>query len=386
MKKAGFPPHMAGAVEACSSTGGVLMPPIMGAVAFLMASWLKMPYIQVAAAAVIPSILYYVSLFLQVDAFAARNGLAGIPRKELPSIGKTMKWGWQYIFVLVLLVVLMVVLQREAETPFYATAMLLVISSFRKETRLNWPRFVRFVQACGRVFVDMLPMLAAVGLIIGALSVTGMAITFAGDLTRIAGGSLPALLVMGAITSFILGMGMSVSACYLFLAIVLAPALISQGLNPVAVHLYLLYWGMISFITPPVAAGAFAGSILAKAPFMKTALTSMRLAGSIYFIPFFFVLNPTLIFQQFELPGFLLAFACSGIAVFVVSSGLQGYMAGIGELKAALFTWPGRFLLVVGGVLIGLPVDYSRIAGIAVLALSVVLFLVIRRMTVSSAR
>ncbi|MFC1907690.1 TRAP transporter permease, partial [Chloroflexota bacterium] len=279
MKRIGFPPHYAGAIEACASTGGVLMPPIMGATAFVMASLLGIPYIQVAIAAAIPSFLYYFGLFMQIDAYAGRVGLKGLPREELPSVFQTLKQGWFYIFTLVLLIWLLLYLRQEAVAPFYATALLLLLANVQKDTRLNARRLQEFTVQVGRLLAELTGMLAAIGLIIGSLSVTGMAVTFSGDLVRIAGDNVPGLLVMGALTSLILGVGMTVTACYIFLAIVLAPALVTAGLNPLAVHLFLMYWGMISFITPPVSVGAYAAASVAQSKPMRTGFEAMRLGA-----------------------------------------------------------------------------------------------------------
>jgi TRAP-type uncharacterized transport system fused permease subunit len=180
---------------------------------------------------------------------------------------------------------------------------------------------------------------------------------------RIAGGSTPALLLMGAITSLILGVGMTVTACYVFLAIVLAPALATAGLNTLAVHLFLMYWGMISFITPPVSVGAYAAASVAHSSPMRTGFQAMRLGAVIYFIPFFFVLNPVLVLQDLTLMGFLTAFSLAVVGIALVAGGLQGYIVGVGPLGEGLPGWLTRALLVVGGVLIGWPGSWLTIIG-----------------------
>jgi len=368
MKRVGFPPQYAAGIEACASTGGVLMPPIMGATAFLMASMLGIPYLQIAAAAAIPSILYYLGLFIQIDAYAARVGMKGLPRQEMPSLWRTLKEGWFYIVVLTVLIWLLLYLRQEALAPFYATALLLLLANFRKETRLYFPRFLDFMVSVGRILAEIVAILAGVGLIIGALSVTGMALTFSADLVEIAGGSLVMLLVMGALTSLILGTGMTVTACYIFLAITLAPALAAAGLNTLAVHLFLMYWGMISFITPPVAVGAYAAASIAQAKPMRTGFESMRLGAVIYVLPFFFVLNPVLVLQEATPVSFLIAFGTAVIGTILIAGGLQGYLIGIGSLRSDLVGWLTRLPLIIGGVLIGWPGVETTVIG-AVLAL-----------------
>ena len=381
MKRSGYPPEYAGAIEACASTGGVLMPPVMGATAFLMASMLGVPYFHIAIAAAVPSILYYLALFIQLDAYAARSGLKGLPQEECPSLRHTLKEGWFYIIVLAMLVWLLVYLKREALAPFYATGLLLVLANIRKETRINWSRILEFLTLVGRMLAELVAILAAVGLIIGSLSVTGMAITFSSDLVLIAGGNLYLLLVMGAVTSLILGIGMTVTACYVFLAIVLAPALEAGGLNPLAVHLFVMYWGMISYITPPVAVGAYTASSIAQADPMRTGLVAMRLGAVIYVLPFFFVLNPVLVLQETTVGGFLIALSTAVVGIIFIASSLQGYLIGIGRLGSGLVGWLTRLPLIVGGVLIGWPGVGTDIAGVVLAAPVVLGYLVANRRT-----
>ena len=207
----------------------------------------------------------------------------------------------------------------------------------------------------GRLFAELAAMLAGVGLIIGALSLTGKVGTLAFDLVRLAGDSTILLLVMGAVTSFVLGIGMTVTAAYLFLAITLAPALTTGGLDPLAVHLFMLYWAMISFITPPVAIGAFAAATVANARPMQTGFEAMRLGTVIYFVPFFFVLNPALIGKA--PPGEVLLVAGTAIVgIVLIAAGLQGYLLGVGSLarlegKAMI----ARVVLIVGGLTFAMP-------------------------------
>ena len=256
MKSNGIRAKTAAAVEACASTGGVLLPPIMGSTAFVMATFLEVPYYTVAVAAAVPALLYFLALFLQLDAYAGREGLSGLPGSELPDLKQTFKQGWYYLAAFILLTVLLLVMQREQMAPWAATGCLLVVHQVFGE-RFTLTSILELLIAIARLLVELLIILAGVGLIVGALSVTGLSGTLINDLLFVAGGSTGVLLLMGALTSFVLGIGMTVTAAYIFLAIVLAPALIEGGLNPIAVHLFILYWGMLSFITPPVALGAF---------------------------------------------------------------------------------------------------------------------------------
>ncbi len=355
MRRTGFQPHYAGGVEACASTGGVLMPPVMGATAFIMATIIEVPYVDIAIAAIVPSGLYFFGLFMQIDSYAARMKLQGLPKTELPSLSGTIREGWYFVFVFAMLIVMLVYLRREALAPFYATAMLLFLNQVFPSGRWGITEVKSFLIAVARLLTELTAILAAVGLIVGALSMTGMAGTLVNDLVFLAGGSTLTLLVMGAITSFIMGIGMTVTAAYIFLAVVLAPALIQGGLSPMAVHLFILYWGMLSFITPPVALGAYAAAALAQATPMRTGLEAMRLGSIIYFIPFFFVLNPSLILQG-SAASILAHTASAFVGVWFVAGALQGYQIGLGALdKCGILQWPVRALMVFAGMSLATP-------------------------------
>ena len=356
MKKSGFRASYAAAIEACASTGAVLAPPVMGATAFVIAQFLNISYAEVAVAAIIPAALYYTGLFLQVDAYAARHGLEGIPRSELPRAWDAVKEGWYYIFVIALLVVMLLYFKRESHAPFYATALLLVLNQlFSKDTRWTFATIGKFFEVNGRTFVELAAILAGCGLLIGAFSMTGVISSLANDLLRIAGDNAFLLLVMCAVTSLILGLGLTTTACYIFLAILVAPALEKVGLNRMAVHMFIFYWGMLSSITPPVAIASFAAAGIAGSPAMKTGWESMWVGSIIYFIPFFFVLNPALVMQGNYLEGLgLMALIAFG-TVFICG-GIQGYQIGVGDLRhTGVLEWPIRVLLAVGGIVVATP-------------------------------
>ncbi|EDP65809.1 hypothetical protein BAL199_03254 [alpha proteobacterium BAL199] len=353
MRRTGFSKDTAAAVEACASTGGVLMPPVMGATAFVMASFLEVPYVDIAVAAIIPSVLYYLGLFLQIDAYAAHNGLKGLPREELPRLLDVLKAGWHYIFSLVLLVWMLLYLKQEAIAPFYATVVLLATNQvFGK--RLTYADIKHFLYETAKILAELVAILGAIGLIVGALSATGLTGSLATDLILLAGGSVYGLLLMGAATSFVLGMGMTVTAAYVFLAIVLAPSLVTSGLDPMAVHLFILYWGMLSYITPPVALGAFAAATISGSDPMRTGFTAMRLGSIIYFIPFFFVMEPALILRG--APGDILVVLSSAVVgVALIAGATQGYLIGIGRMGAGVIGGVSRALVFVGGLLFAFP-------------------------------
>jgi TRAP transporter 4TM/12TM fusion protein len=358
MKKTGFAPSYAAAIEACASTGAVLAPPVMGATAFVIAQFLGIGYVDVAIAAIIPAMLYYFGLFMQVDSYAARRGLKGLDRQELPSLRETLRTGWYYAFVIALLIVMLLYFKRESHAPFYATALLLVLNQlFNKDGRWGVQTVVNFLEANGRTFVELIGILAGCGLLIGAFSMTGVISSLATDMLRIAGNDVFMLLAMCAITSLILGLGLTTTACYIFLAVLIAPALEKLGLNRMAVHMFILYWGMLSSITPPVAIASFAAAGIAGAPAMRTGWESMWVGSIIYFIPFFFVMNPALVLQG---NGILLEAAWLTVGalfgVLLICGGIQGYQAGIGDARhAGWLEWPIRILLVVGGIIFAMP-------------------------------
>jgi len=355
MKRSGFRPSYAAGVEACASTGGVLMPPIMGATAFIMAVFLEIPYATIAVAAIIPSILYFFALFVQIDSYAARKKMPGMPRSELPRIGETMRQGWHFIAVFVLLIFMLIYLKREVLAPFYATLLLIIINQITSSQKWGWAELKGFILATGTLLAEITALLAGVGLIVGALSVTGMAGTFVNDLVFLAGGNTIVLLFMGALTSFIMGIGMTVTAAYIFLAIVLAPALIQGGLDPLASHLFIFYWGMVSYITPPVALGAYTAATIANASPIRTGFEAMRLGSIIYFVPFFFVLDPAFILKG-TVSHIAMTFTFAIIGITLVSSALQGYLIFIGDLcTRALWQWPLRLGILAAGLLLATP-------------------------------
>lgn len=387
MKRTGFAPHYSGGVEACASTGGVLMPPVMGATAFIMATIIEVPYAEIAIAAVVPSVLYYFGLFMQIDAYAARKALTGLSKKELPKLGTTLREGWYFVLVFLTLIFMLIYLRREALAPYYATAMLLMLNQLFPHNRWTWSQARNFVVGVAMLLTELTAILAAVGLIVGALSMTGMAGTLVNDLVFLAGGSTLVLLLMGAITSFIMGIGMTVTAAYIFLAIVLAPALIQGGLSPMAVHLFILYWGMVSYITPPVALGAYAAAAIAQASPMRTGLEAMRLGSIIYFIPFFFVLNPALILQG-SWTAIIVATVSAIVGVALVAGAMQGYLLGLGNLKqGGTQQWPVRTLIVIAGMGLATPGGgllpwtnlQGTLAAIVMFAAAVALYYVSRR-------
>lgn len=358
MKRTGYPAYYAGAVEACASTGGALMPPVMGAVAFIMAEFLNVPYSTVMLAAVVPALLYYGALLLQVDHFAAKTGLKGQPPEEIPALGPVFRAGWHFLFALVLLTYLLLVMKQEALAPYFATVVLLFTSAIFGAKKFRLAGLRDLIIDTTRNIINIVAILAGVGFIVGSLSYTGVGGAFARELLQFAHGNVYLLLIFGALTSFVLGMGMTSSACYIFLAVTLAPALVGGGLNPVASHLFILYWGLISFITPPVALAAIAAASIAQADAWRTGVSAMRLGMINFFLPFLFVLNPTLI-----LIGNPVAVAhdviTAIIALWLLAASTEGWLYGIGRLSA-----PQRVLLLIGAAGLLKPGLESDLAGL----------------------
>ena len=355
MKRTGFRASYAAAIEACASTGAVLAPPVMGATAFVIAQFLGVSYAEVAAAAVIPALLYYFGLFMQVDAYAARHGLEGLPRAELPSLSRTFRDGWYYVFVIVLLVYMLLVMKRESHAPFWATLLLLALNQLFNSEKWNWQTLQKFLEVNGRTFVELAGILAGCGLLIGAFSVTGVISSLANDLLLMAGNNVLLLLAMTAVTSLVLGLGLTTTACYIFLAILVGPALEKAGLNKMAVHMFIFYWGMLSAITPPVAIASFAAAGIAGSPPMKTGWESMRVGSIIYFLPFFFVMNPALVLQGSWVEAIYLTLA-AGVGIVFICGGIQGYQLLIGDLRrTGAMQWPLRIALMLGGIVLATP-------------------------------
>ena len=356
MQRQGFSSKSAAAVEACASTGGVLLPPIMGSTAFIMATFLEIPYYQVALAALIPSLLYFFALYVQLDAYAAKHGLVGLADHEIPDLWQVVKEGWVFLLAFALLVVLLLWLQQETLAPWAATLALLVINQVRGQ-RMGLKELGHWLVAVGELLIELLVILCAVGLIVGSLSVTGLSGTLVNELLFIAGDETYVLILMGALTSFILGIGLTVTAAYVFLAIVLAPALIEGGLMPLAVHLFILYWGMLSFITPPVALGAFAAASVAGAQPVATGFESMRIGIAIYLIPFLFLLNPALLGFGGAI-AITLAIAEALIGVLVIAWAAQRRLPFLGDMSLL-----EACLMGVAGLLIALP-GLTLVAGL----------------------
>ncbi|HUT67566.1 MAG TPA: TRAP transporter fused permease subunit [Dehalococcoidales bacterium] len=373
MKRVGYPSHYAAAIEACASTGGVLMPPVMGAIIFVMAELINMEYVVIMVAAFIPAILYYLGLLMQVDAYAARVGLKGLEQRELPTIWPTLKEGWIYIVVLIFLVWGLLYMRWERLAPFYASGLLILLTFFKKDTRLSWGRIRNMIEEIGKLIAQTVALILPIGFILGGMTVTGTAPAFTAAIINLGEGNIILILLLGVAACYVLGMvGMGIGA-YVFLAVTLAPAIVeATGANILAVHLFIVYYAMLSAITPPVALGSFVAASIAGSSPMKTAMTSMRLGVVIYIIPFFFLFSPALIFQG-PILDTIYQFILCVIGVILVAAGMEGYLLKVGKLS-----WWTRPFMVVGGFLITMPgwMTDGIGVGIVVVGIAVELLLV----------
>ncbi len=363
MKKSGFSGEYAAGVEATASSGGSITPPIMGTAAFLMVAFIGVPYGEIAVAAAIPALLYYVGIYTQVDAYAARQRLRGEARSALPHLGRTLLAGWPYLAALAVLMYLLIAVGNEAQAPFWVVGALLAYALLRPKDRMGLGDLADTVAAVGRTLAEIIGIIAGVGLIIGGLSMTGVSLSLARELVNAVGGSVALILIAGAITSFVLGMGMTVSAVYVLLAIVMAPALVTLGIDPIAAHLFVIYWATVSYITPPVALASFAAAGIAGTRPMRTSLVAMRLGMVKYVIPFCFALNPALVAQA-PLPEVLMTLALALVGVVVMACSFEGYAPGVARV---LPTWI-RVAGVPTGFAILLPELTTSLIGLAVAA------------------
>jgi len=366
MKRTGYSPKFSAAVEACASTGGTITPPVMGAAGFLIASFMAVPYSAVMLSAFFPSVLYYITLYTQVDAHAARTNLVGLPRNELPNLWVTLKEGWFFLGSIILLTFILFYVRMEGWAPFYTIAFLFICAMMRKNTRLTWKKFVNFLFESGKLMAQITSILAGVGLIVGAVSGTGVANSFSRELVLLAGNNYLLLLFLGALTSFILGMGMTVTACYVFLAIVMVPALVKAGLNPMACHLFVLYWGALSYITPPVALGSITAAAIAGSDPMATGYQSMKLGSAKYIVPFFFAINPALIMIG-PLWEVLLAVITAVPGAVFLGASIEGWLFFHGKMSIHQ-----RILAFAIGVLLLFPSWQATVAAVLIFILLVI--------------
>ena len=357
MKRTGYPAHYAGAIEAAASTGGMIMPPIMATIAFIMADFVGVPYATVIVAAFIPALLYYWGLLVQVDAYAARTGLKGLPREELPSLWKVLKEGWIYIVVLAFLVVGLIYFRWGAKAPFYATGLMFLLSFTSRETMMMPKKFIATLATMGNLITFIIGIMLPIGLLMIGISKPGWLTALVAEIINLTGSTdIAVVLLIAVAVSYVFGMVGLAIVPYIVLAATVVPQLVAAtGLDLLALHLFLFCYLIVAGITPPVATTAFVAAGLAGSPPMKTAWTASRLAIVVYFIPFFFVFNEALVIRGDSVwqIGYLLPLCLVGIAI--LSGGLEGYLVKVGRLD-----WWARVPLILGGFLIAFP-GYGQI-------------------------
>ncbi|MBT7956978.1 MAG: TRAP transporter fused permease subunit [Rhodospirillaceae bacterium] len=354
MKDGGYRPQHAGAIEAVASTGGQLMPPIMGASAFLMAEFLEISYAEVVIAAIIPAVLYYVALFIQVDLEAARSGITRVDKSLIPPIKEVFTAGWFFPIPFAVLIGGLFGLNQPPElAAIFGCATLLLfgfVFGYRGK-RLNLRILGAAISATGFSVIEIVMIAAAASFIIAILNISGLGFALTLALVKLGAGNLGILLVLAAGISIVLGMGMPTIGVYVLLASLVAPALSEVGVPPLAAHLFVLYFGMMSMITPPVAIAAYAGATIAKADPIKTCFSAIRFGWPAYVVPFLFVLSPLLLFNGPKLEvAWAVATAIGGVWLVTVS--VIGYFSrNLDIITRLLFAVAGFALLIPADVI-----------------------------------
>ena len=344
MKKLGYHKNFAGAVEAAASTGGQLMPPVMGAAAFLMAEFVGVPYIDIVKAAVVPAFLYFAGVWLGVHFEAKRENLKGIPRDQLPKIMTLVRERGHLAIPLILIVYLLVSGYTPMRAALVAIVLSIVCSALRKSTRMKPIEIVRGLENGARNVLGVLVACAAAGIIIGVVTKTGVGLKLASGLLQLSGGMLLPTMFFTMITAIILGMGVPTTANYVITSTIAAPALVQMGVPVLAAHMFVFYFGIIADVTPPVALAAYAGSGISGGNALKTGINASKLAIAAFIIPYIFVLSPVLLMMEGSVVELLFSTVTALAGMIALSSALIGYLA-------ANCLWLERILLVVGGLL-----------------------------------
>jgi TRAP transporter 4TM/12TM fusion protein len=357
MKRTGFKPHVAGAIEAVASTGGQIMPPVMGAAAFVMAEMLGIPYIRICISAALPAILYYIALYFMIDFEALKSEIKGLPSTELPEARKVFVHGFFYLIpVGVLIYFLSVLMYTPMRSAIYAMASTILVSLFKKSTRMNGIKILKTLERGALSSLEVALACATAGIIVGVFNLTGLGMRLSSMLIEVSQGYLPALLALTMLSSLILGMGIPTTACYIILAVLVAPAMVKLGVLPIAAHMFVFYFGIISSVTPPVALAAYAGAGLAKAPLGKTGVVASKLAMAGFILPYMFVYGPELLMVG-KWQYIVLAGLTSVIGVFLLASSIQGYLLCKANWIERIVLFGSALLLIKPGLvtdLIGL--------------------------------
>ncbi len=357
MKKTGFKPEFAGAVEAAASTGGQIMPPIMGAAAFLMADFLGVPYSQILVAAIIPALLYFSGIFISVHMEAKKEGLAGLPKDQLPHIGDLVR----KLYLLLPLVMLVIwvsgnymTMQRAAA---YSIVLSIVVSLFNKENRITPKKFFDALEAGGKGTITVAAACGVAGIISGSITMTGLANELINGIIKVAGTHLIIALVLTMLCCIVLGMGVPTTATYCIMAATCAPILIRMGVPAIAAHYFVFYFGIVADITPPVALAAYAGAAIAKANPMKTAFRASQLAIAAFIVPYVICYNPALILVN-STPLDVIVVTCTTlIGLFALGAAFEGYLF----IKVPVIL---RIVFAIGGLMLIAPETVTDIIGL----------------------
>jgi TRAP transporter 4TM/12TM fusion protein len=315
MKKLGFEPEVAGAVEATASTGGQIMPPVMAAAAFIIAEVLQVPYINVAKSALLPAIAYYVGVYAFIDAYAKSRGLRGLPKHERPRVKDVFREGGHSLVALIVLVLLLAEGESAMRAAFLTTLLIVPVSFLRKKTMLTPRKILEALMDTTRELLMVALSCASVGIIIACIGLTGVGGLIARTLVMLGGSNVFALLALVAVTCLIFGMALPTTAAYIIVSAITVYALILAGITPMAAHLFILYWAALSGITPPVALAAYAGAGIAGSNMFKTSIIACYLAAPTYLVPFIFALHPQMFWMSSE---FTLADILTGILQYVI--------------------------------------------------------------------
>jgi len=369
MKRIGFEPHVAGAVEATASSGGALMPPIMGAAAFIMAEYLGIAYIQVCKAAVIPAVLYFLAIYSVVHFYSLKIGIQGLSKKEIPSIKLVLRDKWMFTIPLIVLIGILVLGYSPRVAVLSSLVAIVVMSFLRKESRMTPSKIFSALATTGYNCVMVVGACATAGIVIGVVLLTGMGNKITALVITISAGSLFLALPIVMLASILFGMGLPTVVCYVLLAATVAPSLIDLGVTPIAAHLYIFYFGMLCMVTPPVSFAAYAGAAIAKADPMKTGWTAWSFALAGFLLPYMFVYNNSLLLMG-SVINTIFSILTSIIGVICLGAGIIGYFLR----KTSI---PERILLFAAALLLIKPGLITDIAGL--LFVIVTVFLQLRK-------
>lgn len=367
MKKCGYQPGLAGAVEAVASTGGQIMPPIMGSAAFIMAQLLGVTYLKVAQAALIPAILYFASLMMMIGMIASKQGLSGVSRDELPSVRKVLRGGWYLVLPVATLLFVMVQLRASViRASLWAILAAIAVAVVSSKGKYGIRDMLGSLYDGARQSVGIVASCACAGIVVGVLSLTGAGLRFAQLVVALSGGHLLPALALTAIASLILGMGLPTTACYLISAAVSAPALIELGVQPMAAHMFVFYYACLSAITPPVALAVYAAAGIAKAKFMDVAWSAVRLGAVAYIVPFMFAYGPSLLAQG-DLLTVVWSLFSALVGVYALGMGIVGWC---GRRQVG---WLARALLIAAALSLIKPGLITDLFGFSVIAVVMIL-------------